>query len=571
MRSSHLLFAGFGLFFLLVFSPSQAQSFYVYFNDKPRIENPEADFHPKALERRARLGIPFPQEDDLPLNPNYTAVVRDLVDSVRFELRWLNAMTVSGNVEQMEKVSQLTYVKSVVPMERSWGGVTELSGSEGGVEDGFREGSGFENEPSLEDRTGKEFGGIRGLDKEEKKEVDTAKIERLLVLQRKMIGLEILKEHNLDGSGVRVAIFDAGFAGADEHIAFEHLRKGGQIVGTRDFYGKDDNVYHHGGHGTAVLSCLAGMYDERNLGAATGAEFLLARTEHGLWEKLKEEDCWLAAVEWADQQGADIISSSLGYGKKRYTFNDLDGKTALVTKAALKADSKGILVINSAGNTGNSKFIHITAPGDAATVLTVGSSYPMLSFPMPYSSHGPNGSGVLKPNVAGPGYVVAAHKKGGFDFIAGTSFACPSIAGITACIKQLHPEYSPAEIRKLMEDIAHLTPFYNYQLGHGIPQVEWLFKDKVRPEPAFEVVVRNDTAIVKFDQAVVNKDTAEQRSGKPCLIHWQQKNGMLSGYQNYLIKKGQGLALPMTDSKGGRLFVWFEGNLWSSKDQAFEE
>lgn len=522
-------------------SIADAQIYYVNFKDKPRIDDPGADFHPRALERRVQQGIEFPQESDLPLNPEYTQKVEQLVDHVRFELRWINAMTVEGDLGQMEKVSQLPFVTSVVPMQDCYG---EISG----------------------------FGDVGGelTESEDKgRGADSAKMEQLVVLQREMIGLEILKSHRLNGKGVRIAVFDAGFAGADAHQAFKHLRDNKQIVGSKDFYGNDNKVYHHGDHGTGVLSCLAGMYGDRNLGAATGAEFLLARTEHGMYEKIKEEDCWQAAAEWADREGADIISSSLGYGSKRYSWENLDGKTAPVTKAALMADSKGILVVNSAGNTGSNKFYHIAAPADAATVLTIGSSYPQLAFPMPYTSRGPNYVGVLKPNVSGPGYVVVADKKGGYDFMAGTSFACPSIAGVAACVKQLYPEMSTANIRKIMEEIGHLAPYYNYELGYGIPQVKLLFDDLERPEPGLEVTLKNDTAFVRFDQKVIDRDTTEQRSGKPLFMHWRAQNGTLTSNENYLVKKGQGLALPVTDSRGGKLFIWFEGNLWSSEEKGF--
>ncbi len=554
MRLFQLILVGFGLFFIQVHIPVEAQIYYVYFKDKPLAEHPENDFHPKALERRERQGIDFPQENDLPLDSHYTATVTELVDSVRFQLRWLNAMTVKGNLEQMTKVSRLTFVTEVVPMEGFWGGAADYEQEE-------RRNKSYENEFTTDLADGSFAGDMR--------KIDSVKMERLLVLQRNMIGLDILKKYKLNGSGVRIAIFDAGFAGVDVHRSFKYLRDNGQIVATKDFYENDSNVYHHGDHGTAVMSCLGGMYDERNLGAATGSEYLLARTEHGIWEKLKEEDCWLAAAQWADQMGADIISSSLGYGKKRYTYEDLDGETTLVTQAALTAHNKGILVVSSAGNTGTKKDFHVTAPGDGASVLTVGSSYPMLAYPMPYSSHGPNSKGILKPNVSGPGFVIAADKKGGFDFASGTSFACPSIAGLAACLKQLYPHYSNVDIRQTLQKISHLEPFYNYQLGYGIPQVQLLFEDLEKPKPGFEVTIHNDSAVVNFDQEVVIQDTADQRSGKPCFVHWRMQNGRLSTSQNFLIKKDQGLALPVTDSKGGKLYIWFDGNLWSSEDKKF--
>ena len=62
-----------------------------------------------------------------------------------------------------------------------------------------------------------------------------------------------------------------------------------------------------------VLSCIAGVKDSVRLGLAPNAEFLLARTERSRREPFSEEENWLAAAEWADRNGADIINSSLGY------------------------------------------------------------------------------------------------------------------------------------------------------------------------------------------------------------------------------------------------------------------
>ncbi len=527
------------LLFVHTSSAASNPIWYVFFSDKPAIGHIEDDFDAKALERRTRFGIEFPQENDLPLAGNYVAQVGALVDSVRFELRWFNAVTVVASEWQIEKVQELPFVKGVELMEPSEGGVAEVHGS------------GWEG-PTQDQRI--------------TKAVDTAKIERLVVLQRKMIGLDLLKANGLDGSGVRIAIFDAGFAGADTHPGFQHLRDNEQIVDTWDFYGNDAKVYHHGAHGTMVLSCLAGMYDERNLGAATGAEFLLARTEHGLWEKIKEEDCWLAAVEWADRKGADMISSSLGYGKKRYTCEDMDGETAPVSRAAQIADSKGIVVVNSAGNTGNEKVKCITAPADAPTVITVGSSYPMMAYPMPYTAHGRYSKEGVKPDVAGPGYVVAADRKGGYDFTAGTSFACPSIAGVVACIKQKHPSLNTMEIRSMVRSLGHFFPFYTLRMGYGIPQVENLFQDPEPRDPEFQVLVRNDSIYVQFDQEAVNRDTAEQRNGKPCFVQWTDGAGQVRRSHDFLIKPKQGLGMPLKEEGEAEVWIWFEGTFWSSEE-----
>ena len=93
-------------------------------------------------------------------------------------------------------------------------------------------------------------------------------------------------------------------------------------------------------------------------GTAPGADYLLLKTEDIGSEFPCEEDFWAAGAEFADSSGADIISSSLGYfnfddPSLNYKYSDLDGNTAFVTKAADIAASKGILVVNSAGNERN--------------------------------------------------------------------------------------------------------------------------------------------------------------------------------------------------------------------------
>jgi len=241
----------------------------------------------------------------------------------------------------------------------------------------------------------------------------------------------------------------------------------------------------------------------------------------------------------------------------------LDGKTTVVTKAAEIASQKGILVISSAGNSGTSDFVHVAAPGDGPSVLTVGSSYPMVKFPMPYTSQGPNYSRQLKPNVAGPGYVVGANRRGGYGFHAGTSFACPSVAGLAACLKQKHPDWNRAKLHRAMEEMGHRMPYYDYLLGYGIPQINRLWEDEESvTQPTFKVAIQNDSIFIQFDPEVVGKDTSDKNNGKPCFIQRKLSNGQLASYANYLIKPKQGLALPLAAERKGQLRIWFEGYLW---------
>ena len=168
------------------------------------------------------------------------------------------------------------------------------------------------------------------------------------------------------------------------------------------------------------------------MGLATGANFLLAITEVSS-EPFSEEENWLAAVEWAYKNGADIISSSLGYTNNRYFTKDMDGKKSFVVKAASLAARKGMLVINAAGNDGDSEWKVISTPADADSILTIGGVSPETNLHINFSSYGPTADGRMKPNVSAFGEAVVANTKGNVEIAFGTSFATPLVAGFAAC------------------------------------------------------------------------------------------------------------------------------------------
>lgn len=161
----------------------------------------------------------------------------------------------------------------------------------------------------------------------------------------------------------------------------------GRIIATWDFVKNKEFVYDYSSHGTSVLTCIAGKIDDKKFGLAPGAEFLLARTEITR-EVFSEEENWLAAVEWADKNGADIIQriSCRIYLQKIFP-KEMDGQTTLVTQYANLAASKGMLVINAAGNDGDKKWEVIGAPADADSVLSIGGIDPDKGYHIDFSSY----------------------------------------------------------------------------------------------------------------------------------------------------------------------------------------
>jgi hypothetical protein len=427
-----------------------AQSkYFIYFTDKNGVQfNAFEYFDVKAIERRIREGIALADTTDFPVKTEYIHSIVSLCDSTAFTSRWLNGMSVFATHEQISAIQLLPFVKHIECMQA---------------------------EPTLVAQP------MMQIQSASLHEAQLA----LLRFQTYRHQAEAFTGEGIDGSGIRIAVFDVGFPGVDTHPAFEHLRIQHKIIGAYDFIGNDENPYHGNAHGTSCLSCIAGYYDTIAIGLATGAEFLLAKTERMYTEFQSEEDAWLAAAEWADKNGADIISSSLGYTKQRYHPAQMNGNVSLVAKAAKMASEKGILVVNAAGNEGDGIWEYLATPADVEEVMSVGGIDPYTDAHISFSSFGPNADYKRKPNVVSLGQTVAANAKD-YETAFGTSFATPLVAGFAACAWQKNKHMSRSEIFNAIERSAHLFPYYDYAHGYGVPLASYFTNTSVvSVEPTF--------------------------------------------------------------------------------------
>ncbi len=233
-------------------------------------------------------------------------------------------------------------------------------------------------------------------------------------------------------------------------------------------------VYDYHNHGTAVLSVLSGLLPGLIAGMSPGADYLLFRTEDVQSEFPAEEDYWIAGAELADSLGADIISSSLGYftfddPELNYKYSDMDGNSTFITRAADIAVSKGILVVCSAGNERTSDWMHIIAPSDGDSVLAVG-AVNSINFISDFSSAGPAYDRRIKPDVVAQGVSVPVQTETSVTGRSnGTSFSCPMISGMCACVMQAVPQATVFDILSAIPKASdrYLTPDSLY--GYGIP------------------------------------------------------------------------------------------------------
>ena len=292
-----------------------------------------------------------------------------------------------------------------------------------------------------------------------------------------MLKGDVLHNRNLKGEGKVIAVLDAGFSKANEMDAFKKLFDEDRILGSWDFVAQEESVFEDHSHGMMVLSTMGAENNGQIIGTSPNASFWLLRSEDGDTENLIEEYNWLCAAEFADSVGADIINSSLGYTtfddvNQNHTYSDMDGRTAPVSIAANLASRKGMIVVNSAGNSGSSSWHYIGAPADADSILSVGAVDENRDFAW-FSSYGPSIDGRIKPTVVAQGRnTIVATSDNGTLAGNGTSFSSPVIAGMTACLWQAHPNRTNIEIINAIILSANLHDNPNDSLGYGLPNYD---------------------------------------------------------------------------------------------------
>ncbi|GAA4358598.1 hypothetical protein GCM10023185_24460 [Hymenobacter saemangeumensis] len=436
-----------------------AARYWVTLRDKNGVSfNPSHYFTAAARARRRRQHLPAYEPSDLPLRPDYLQQLRSQVDTITLVSRWFNAVACRATADQAAALRQLPGVKSV----ELW----PASRMEAAAH------------PIASPPVPPEFKALSAND--------------YLLAHRQIAHLDeaALRRAGLDGKGLRIAIFDVGFNGLLTHPGLRHLLDSRRIVATYDFLKKRPDVFHGGSHGLEVLGCLAGRLPAgpgatggAPLGLAPAAEYLLARTEQLHRERYAEEEAWLAAAEWADRQGADIINSSLAYTEQRYFPEQMNGRRSLIARAANLAARKGMLVVSAAGNDGDSDWVRIGTPADADSVLAVGGLDPETGLHSVFSSYGPTADRRPKPNLAAFGVVLTTTPRG-YERLEGTSFSSPLVAGFAACVWQQHRSWTAMQLFQHLQQAAELYPYFDYAHGYGRPRAAYFLRAIPQPAPA---------------------------------------------------------------------------------------
>jgi len=453
-------------------SSGPAVRYWVTLTDKKGVGfDPARYFTPAARARRIRQHLPPYEATDVPVRADYLSNITARVDTVTLVSRWFNAVACRATAAQVAALRKLPGVAKVVAWPQASGGVAAHAG------------------PAASEIP------------------NTISANDYLLASRQTAFLDgpALRAAGLDGRGLRIAVFDVGFRGLPTHPGFRELVAGKRIVATHDFLKNRDDVYHSGSHGTEVMGCLAGRLPAGPdgapgpaLGLAPGAEYLLARTEQLGRERYAEEEAWLAAVEWADRLGADVINSSLAYTEQRYFPEQMDGRRSLVARAANLAARKGILVVSAAGNDGDDDWVRIGTPADADSVLAIGGLDPETGLHVDFSSYGPTADRRAKPNLAAFG-IVFTTTPGRYERMEGTSFSAPLVAGFAACMWQKNRQLTAMQLFQRLEKSAELYPYFDYAHGYGRPRYQHFAFQTTLPPPAAPTptfdFVRHDSLI----------------------------------------------------------------------------
>ena len=445
---------------------SQYTRYVVQLKDKKgtahSLSNPSTYLSAKSIERRTRQKLTI-DSTDLPVSAIYLDSIRSVANvSILNNSKWLNQVLIStSDANAITRINSFPFVKTTTPV-----GSKAKPVDDNPILQKFKEPIHTLPDPTL-------ISGAYGV-------FGTQGISTLnygnSFNQIHLHEGDFLHDLGFTGAGITIAILDAGFFGYKTNSAMDSVRLQGRILGEWDYVLNEQSVNEDHPHGLYCFSIIAANKPGQIIGSAPHAKFYLFRTEDASTEYPVEEQNWVAAAEFADSAGVDMITSSLGYSEFddpsfNHSYAQRNGNTSMITIGADMAVKKGIIVTNSAGNSGGvageGKFVLCPADGDS--VFTVGATTVSGAIAA-FSSWGPNGAGKIKPNIVSVGQgTVLANTAGVASSGNGTSFSNPLACGLIACLWQAFPEFTNMELLDAIQKSAHMYQTPDDRYGYGIP------------------------------------------------------------------------------------------------------
>jgi len=487
----------------------QSQKYWIYFRDKG--ENTSSvlsraatqqqraaaiGLSERALARRAKTmsAANIITMEDLPVAPSYLQQLSSAGITIQNTSRWFNAATAYMTDAQRVRIAALSCVTAIEPVRT------------------------FVRHDLPASRS--------LLEKLTEPQADLLHSYGNSLAQVTQIHVPDVHNVRITGRGVLVGMLDSGF-----RWRVNESTQNMAVIKEYDFIQKDTITADEDGktpvdepgqdsHGTLTLSVVGGYKEGTLVSPAFGAQFILAKTEYVPTESRVEEDNWAAGIEWEESYGVDVVSSSLGYSEfdnaaDNYTYADMNGRTAICTKAAAKAARRGVVVVSAMGNEAATSWHYLTAPADADSIISVGavSSAGALAY---FSSVGPTSDGRTKPDVVAQGMSTwgATIQPTVYTYSQGTSLSTPLAAGAAALVLSAHPELTPVQVRDALRNTATNAAAPDNNIGWGIINTyeAMLYHGMVLSTDP-EIVTRSDSqsvvSVFVISKSLIAKDSVK--------------------------------------------------------------
>ena len=427
-------------------------------NPPHSIENPLDYLSERAIERRSRQRIPI-DSCDLPIDSVYLSQIKATGVEIQTMSKWVKTVVVYlPDSTAVPLLENLTFVDTLYCIWK--GDLPESNGLK----------SVWSNDPKYAD----------SRNSDEMMETNL-NVYGQGYTQINMLNGDLLHNAGFRGKGMSIGVLDVGFQNCDQISAF----KSDQIKEVKNFtHTKENPLRIAQSHGTSVLSCMLSNTSGIMVGTAPEADYYLFKTEVEGEEHPIEEDYLIAAMEYADSIGIDVLNISLGYtvfdnSEMNHTYEELDGKTILASRAASIAGDRGMLLFISAGNEGNKPWRKITVPNDAENIITV-AAIKSDGVVTNFSSQGLTADKRVKPDLSSLGNAVAIIKSDGTVTTGnGTSYASPILAGVGACLWQALPQKTSKEIIALMQSVGDRVANPDSIYGYGVPDMYKAYSSEI--------------------------------------------------------------------------------------------
>ncbi|EXJ23373.1 serine alkaline protease [Alkalibacterium sp. AK22] len=275
---------------------------------------------------------------------------------------------------------------------------------------------------------------------------------------QEMVGAFDAWDEGVTGENVRVAVLDTGFY---DHADISYA--GGHSIFDESYSrGADDWTNDHDGHGTHVAGIIGASQHTRAQGIAPGTDLYGVKIYHAEDGNRTRASSLIKGIEWAIEEGMDIISISSGYPEPSVEIREV----------IREAHRRGIMVVAASGNIPDgSDYKPADYPAAYEEVIAVSS--------LDQDRYRVHDSVIASENeLAAPGRQILGlgNSPDGFSTMSGTSQATPHVAGVAALLMQKYPNESASQIRSRMTQKARdlgeegRDPLYGYGLVHYLEE-----------------------------------------------------------------------------------------------------